>query len=106
MSSSLAGHENVLHVYQHDILCSFHEMVGINIIWQGFFFCFFLAVLSQQREQCHCRKECSETVSKLQKKNQELQRHLEKTCRQLQHSVREHKTAIQHLKGIAFKRPY
>ncbi|XP_065327415.1 centrosomal protein of 152 kDa isoform X3 [Pelmatolapia mariae] len=55
-------------------------------------------VLSQQREQCHCRKECSESVSKLQKKNQELQRHLEKTCRQLQHSVREHKTAIQHLK--------
>ncbi|XP_012779154.3 centrosomal protein of 152 kDa isoform X1 [Maylandia zebra] len=55
-------------------------------------------VLSQQREQCHCRKECSETVSKLQKKNQELQRHLEKTCRQLQHSVREHKIAIQHLK--------
>lgn len=71
-----------------------------------FFLGFFLAVLSQQREQCHCRKECSESVSKLQKKNQELQRHLEKTCRQLQHSVREHKTAIQHLKGSAFKRPY
>lgn len=108
MSSSLAGHENVLLVYQHDILCSFHEMVVINIIWQGlgFFSGFFLAVLSQQREQCYCRKECSESVSKLQKKNQELQRHLEKTCRQLQHSVREHKTAIQHLKGSAFKRPY
>lgn len=41
MSSSLAGHENVLLVYQHDILCSFHEMVGINIIWQGFFFLVF-----------------------------------------------------------------
>uniref|UniRef100_A0A3B4Z0V9 Centrosomal protein 152 n=1 Tax=Stegastes partitus TaxID=144197 RepID=A0A3B4Z0V9_9TELE len=37
-------------------------------------------------------KECAETVSKLQKKNQELQRHLEKACRQLQHSIREHKT--------------
>uniref|UniRef100_A0A3P8U9J0 Centrosomal protein 152 n=1 Tax=Amphiprion percula TaxID=161767 RepID=A0A3P8U9J0_AMPPE len=41
---------------------------------------------------------CAETVSKLQKKNQELQRHLEKACRQLQHSIREHKTAMQHLK--------
>lgn len=41
MSSSLAGHENDLLVHQHDILCSFHEMVGINIIWQGLFSVFF-----------------------------------------------------------------
>uniref|UniRef100_A0A3B4WYJ8 Centrosomal protein 152 n=1 Tax=Seriola lalandi dorsalis TaxID=1841481 RepID=A0A3B4WYJ8_SERLL len=54
--------------------------------------------LSQRKEQAHCRKECTETLSKLQKKNQELHRHLEKACRQLQHSVREHKTAMQHLK--------
>ncbi|XP_039988381.1 centrosomal protein of 152 kDa isoform X2 [Xiphias gladius] len=54
--------------------------------------------LSQKREQARCRKECAETLSKLQRKNQELQRHLEKACRQLQHSVREHKTAMQHLK--------
>lgn len=56
--------------------------------------------LSQRKEQTHCRKECSDTLSKLQKKNQELQRHLEKACRQLQHSVREHKSAIQHLRGL------
>lgn len=49
--------------------------------------------------QARCRKECGETVGKLQKKNEELQRHLEKACRQLQHSVREHKTAMQLLKG-------
>ncbi|CAJ1056458.1 centrosomal protein of 152 kDa isoform X1 [Xyrichtys novacula] len=54
--------------------------------------------LSQRKEQTRCRQECSEAVSKLQKKNQELQRHLEKACRQLQNTVREHKTAIQHLK--------
>lgn len=58
--------------------------------------------LSQKREQARCRKECAETLSKLQRKNQELQRHLEKACRQLQHSVREHKTAMQHLKGMYF----
>ncbi|XP_076589326.1 centrosomal protein of 152 kDa isoform X2 [Chaetodon auriga] len=54
--------------------------------------------LSQRKDQAYCRKECTETVSKLQKKNQELQRHLEKACCQLQHSVREHKSAMQHLK--------
>uniref|UniRef100_A0A3Q1FRK0 Centrosomal protein 152 n=1 Tax=Acanthochromis polyacanthus TaxID=80966 RepID=A0A3Q1FRK0_9TELE len=48
-----------------------------------------------QSMQC---TQCAETVSKLQKKNQELQKHLEKACRQLQHSIREHKTAMQHLK--------
>ncbi|XP_068170223.1 centrosomal protein of 152 kDa isoform X2 [Antennarius striatus] len=54
--------------------------------------------LSQKKEQTRCIKECSDTTSKLQRKNQELQRHLEKACRQLQHSVREHKTSMQHLK--------
>ncbi|XP_039664949.1 centrosomal protein of 152 kDa isoform X2 [Perca fluviatilis] len=54
--------------------------------------------LSQKKEQARCRKECAETLGKLQKKNKELHRHLEKACRQLQHSVREHKTALQHLK--------
>uniref|UniRef100_A0A1A8MQ18 Centrosomal protein 152kDa n=1 Tax=Nothobranchius pienaari TaxID=704102 RepID=A0A1A8MQ18_9TELE len=53
---------------------------------------------AQRKEQPRCRRECSEMFSKLQKKNQELQRHLEKTCRQLQLSVREHKAATQHLK--------
>lgn len=56
--------------------------------------------LSQRMEQARCRKECAETVGKLQKKNQELQRHLEKACRQLQHSVREHKSAMQLLRGV------
>ncbi|XP_031138541.1 centrosomal protein of 152 kDa isoform X1 [Sander lucioperca] len=54
--------------------------------------------LSQKKEQARCRKECAETLGKLQKKNKELHRHLEKACRQLQHSVREHKTALQNLK--------
>ncbi|XP_028264375.1 centrosomal protein of 152 kDa isoform X2 [Parambassis ranga] len=44
------------------------------------------------------RKECAETVSRLQKKNQELHGHLEKACRQLQHSIREHKASMQRLK--------
>ncbi|TDH09497.1 hypothetical protein EPR50_G00087620 [Perca flavescens] len=54
--------------------------------------------LSHKKEQARCKKECAETLGKLQKKNKELHRHLEKACRQLQHSVREHKTALQHLK--------
>ncbi|KAF7224204.1 transcript variant X2 [Nothobranchius furzeri] len=53
---------------------------------------------AQRKEQPRCSRGCSEMFSKLQKKNQELQRHLEKTCRQLQLSVREHKAATQHLK--------
>ncbi|XP_056273279.1 centrosomal protein of 152 kDa isoform X3 [Pseudoliparis swirei] len=56
-----------------------------------------LSSLSEKTE-ARCRKECTETLGKLQKKNQELQRHLEKACRQLQLSVRGHKTAVQHLK--------
>ncbi|XP_078113346.1 centrosomal protein of 152 kDa isoform X2 [Sander vitreus] len=54
--------------------------------------------LSQKKEQARCRKECAETLGKLQKKNKELHRHLEKACHQLQHSVREHKTSLQLLK--------
>ncbi|XP_049929592.1 centrosomal protein of 152 kDa isoform X3 [Epinephelus moara] len=54
--------------------------------------------VTQRKEQARCRTECAETLGKLQKKNQELQRHLEKACRQLQHSVREHKAAMQRLK--------
>uniref|UniRef100_UPI003AABA4B4 centrosomal protein of 152 kDa n=1 Tax=Centroberyx gerrardi TaxID=166262 RepID=UPI003AABA4B4 len=54
--------------------------------------------VSQRREQARCGKQCAETVGKLQKKNQDLQRHLEKACRQLQHTVREHKAAMQRLK--------
>ncbi|XP_075998728.1 centrosomal protein of 152 kDa isoform X2 [Genypterus blacodes] len=54
---------------------------------------------SQRTEQGRCRKECVAGVAKLQRKNQELQRHLEKACRQLQHSVGEHKAGLRHLKG-------
>nr|XP_020477594.1 centrosomal protein of 152 kDa isoform X2 [Monopterus albus] len=54
--------------------------------------------LSQRKEPARCRKECIENLSKLQKKNQVLQRHLQKACHQLQHSVQEHKTAMQYLK--------
>lgn len=57
-----------------------------------------IAKMQNSVAQARCRNECGETVGKLQKKNQELQRHLEKACRQLQHSVREHKTAMQLLK--------
>lgn len=56
--------------------------------------------LTQRKEPPRCRKECPEMVGKLQKKNHELQRHLEKACRQLQHCVQEHKSALQKLKGI------
>ncbi|KAM9854796.1 centrosomal protein of 152 kDa [Aulostomus maculatus] len=52
----------------------------------------------QRREQTLCRKECVETTSKMEKKNKELQKHLEKACRQFQQSVRDHKAAIQKLK--------
>ncbi|XP_015234467.1 PREDICTED: centrosomal protein of 152 kDa [Cyprinodon variegatus] len=58
--------------------------------------------LSQRKERSCYMKECTESLGKLQKKNQELQRHLEKACRQLQHRIREHKTAIQVLKGMHF----
>lgn len=54
------------------------------------------AGLTAQRKQ----GECTEPLAKLQKKNQELQRHLEKACRQLQKSVREHKSTLQKMKGV------
>ncbi|XP_061677778.1 centrosomal protein of 152 kDa isoform X2 [Syngnathoides biaculeatus] len=54
--------------------------------------------LAQMAGQACSRKECADTTSKMQKKNQELQKHLEKACRQFQHSVREHKTTMQKLK--------
>ncbi|XP_054633053.1 centrosomal protein of 152 kDa isoform X2 [Dunckerocampus dactyliophorus] len=54
--------------------------------------------LTQMRRQACSRKECADASSKLQKKNQELQKHLEKACRQFQHSVREHKMTMQKLK--------
>ncbi|CAN9499120.1 unnamed protein product [Ophioblennius macclurei] len=54
--------------------------------------------VSETKQASGCKRECVQSTSKLQKKNNELQRHLEKACRQLQHSIREHKTAVQHLK--------
>ncbi|XP_007543176.1 centrosomal protein of 152 kDa [Poecilia formosa] len=54
--------------------------------------------LARRKEQPGCRKGCTESLGKLQKKNQELHRHLEKACRQLQHRIREHKTAVQQLR--------
>lgn len=62
----------------------------------------FPASASQRAEQARCKRECTETVSKLKRKNHELQRHLEKACRQLQTTVREHKTAMKKLKGKSF----
>ncbi|XP_019712635.1 centrosomal protein of 152 kDa isoform X2 [Hippocampus comes] len=54
--------------------------------------------LAQIGGQVCSRKDCADTASKLQKKNQELQKHLEKACRQFQHSVREHKMTMQKLR--------
>ncbi|XP_051917384.1 centrosomal protein of 152 kDa isoform X2 [Hippocampus zosterae] len=51
--------------------------------------------LAQIGGQVCSRKDCADTASKLQKKNQELQKHLEKACRQFQHSIREHKMTMQ-----------
>ncbi|XP_034032122.1 centrosomal protein of 152 kDa isoform X2 [Thalassophryne amazonica] len=53
--------------------------------------------ISRKRDEDSCKTENAEAVAKLQKKVQELQRHLEKACCQLQNSVREHKAAIQRL---------
>ncbi len=55
------------------------------------------AVLTAQRNQ----GERTESLAKLQRKNQELQKHLEKACRQLQRTVREHKNTLQKMKGAA-----
>ncbi|KAM4618221.1 centrosomal protein of 152 kDa [Polymixia lowei] len=51
-----------------------------------------------QTEGVRCGKQCTEVVGKLQKKNQDLQRHLEKACRHLQHTVRDNKASMQRLK--------
>ncbi|CAL8261477.1 unnamed protein product [Merluccius merluccius] len=53
---------------------------------------------SLRPQEAHCGMQCSEAMGKLQKKNQELQRHLEKACRQLQHTVRDNKATVQRLK--------
>ncbi|XP_027028950.2 centrosomal protein of 152 kDa isoform X1 [Tachysurus fulvidraco] len=54
--------------------------------------------LDKRKEGACSGKCCNDTIVKLQKKNQELQRHLEKACRQLQHTVREHKSTLCKLK--------
>ncbi|KAF4081363.1 hypothetical protein AMELA_G00160580 [Ameiurus melas] len=54
--------------------------------------------LAQRKESVCNNKSCNDTVGRLQKKNLELQRHLEKACRQLQHTVREHKSTLHKLK--------
>ena len=48
-----------------------------------------------------CSLICAERVGRLQKQCQDLQRHLEKACRQLQHTVRENKAGTLRLKGTA-----
>lgn len=55
--------------------------------------------LAQRKESVCSNKGCNDTVGRLQKKNLELQKHLEKACRQLQHTVREHKSTLHKLKG-------
>ncbi|XP_053498224.1 centrosomal protein of 152 kDa isoform X2 [Ictalurus furcatus] len=54
--------------------------------------------LAQRKESVCSNKSCNDTVGRLQKKNLEFQRHLEKACRQLQHTVREHKSNLHKLK--------
>ncbi|CAB1331866.1 unnamed protein product, partial [Coregonus sp. 'balchen'] len=54
--------------------------------------------LGRTREEGGCGKRCAETVTKLQKQSQDLQRHLEKACRQLQTTVKDHKASMQFLK--------
>ncbi|XP_045544603.1 centrosomal protein of 152 kDa isoform X3 [Salmo salar] len=49
-------------------------------------------------EKSGCGKQCAENVSELQKKSQDLRRHLENACRQLQDTVKENKASMQHLK--------
>ncbi|XP_036432002.1 centrosomal protein of 152 kDa [Colossoma macropomum] len=56
------------------------------------------STMAQGKEGVCNSKGCTESVAKLQKKNQDLQRHLEKACRQLQHTVREHKSTLHTLK--------
>ncbi|XP_051548227.1 centrosomal protein of 152 kDa-like isoform X3 [Myxocyprinus asiaticus] len=55
--------------------------------------------LMARRKQGECSSAgCAESLAKLQKKNQELQKHLEKACRQLQRTVREHKSTLLKMK--------
>ncbi|CAL8325651.1 unnamed protein product [Gadus morhua 'NCC'] len=49
-------------------------------------------------QEARCGGRCAEALRRLQTKNQELQRHLEKACRQLQHTVRDNKATVQRLK--------
>ncbi|CAL8294678.1 unnamed protein product [Boreogadus saida] len=49
-------------------------------------------------QEARCGGWCAEALRRLQTKNQELQRHLEKACRQLQHTVRDNKATVQRLK--------
>lgn len=61
---------------------------------------FFSDSAAQRREEgARCGERCAEATSKLHKRNQELQRHLEKACRQLQTTVREHPASLQRLRG-------
>ncbi|CAL8356718.1 unnamed protein product [Lota lota] len=53
---------------------------------------------SPRPQEARCGQRCSEAVCKLQTTNQALQRHLEKACRQLQHTVRDNKATVQRLK--------
>nr|XP_046208214.1 centrosomal protein of 152 kDa isoform X2 [Oncorhynchus gorbuscha] len=53
---------------------------------------------AQKTEEGGCGKRCAETVSELQKRSRDLQRHLEKACRQLQMTVKDHKASMQCLK--------
>uniref|UniRef100_A0AAV2KZ34 CEP152 CEP63 binding coiled coil domain-containing protein n=1 Tax=Knipowitschia caucasica TaxID=637954 RepID=A0AAV2KZ34_KNICA len=55
------------------------------------------ASVSQSSERGRSSQESAAAVEKLQKKNQELQRHLEKACHQLQSTVREHRAAVEKL---------
>ncbi|KAL6474318.1 hypothetical protein MHYP_G00178790 [Metynnis hypsauchen] len=56
------------------------------------------STVAQRKEGVCDSKGCTESMGKLQKKNQDLQRHLEKACRQLQRTVREHKSTLHNLK--------
>ncbi|KAL7867924.1 hypothetical protein SRHO_G00093080 [Serrasalmus rhombeus] len=56
------------------------------------------STVAQRKEGVCNSKGCTESMGKLQKKNQDLQRHLEKACRQLQRTVREHKSTLHNLK--------
>ncbi|MBN3296328.1 CE152 protein, partial [Amia calva] len=65
--------------------------------------------IKQLRSQSHdkkntpsCGRHCVEKLAKSQKQCQDLQRHLEKACRQLQQTVRENKANVQRLRVLIF----